>query len=410
MSDVMATNELFQNLMHGIRNDNYVEMPTSEQNTFTHRNPYTAQRLAIQELNSLLSEVVSDNVVEIDEIMMVSDWINSHHELQGNFPFDLIKDEISDAISNGLFSPMELRRLCSVFLYALDPITNPSPFSAAFTSTTPPIYESNICITGEFAHGERAEIEQIITESGATLCNNVTKKLNYLVIGSHGSMLWSEGNYGNKIKKALEYQRNNVPINILSEDAFFLKLEQDKAEQITLEGFATTDPFYNLLSDIVKQMRAKYRYYQIHKSGYYEMEKDPNLKPGDMVDILKISVNQNLDTYSLKIFGQIAVKIEHKKKYSRHISKNAYQCLGIERESSCSSIKNYIKFDISDMDMVLDICNRSYDYEIHNYIPANRFGCCSQYKECARQHKCLHENLFYAKGCYWREQIELQDS
>lgn len=43
---------------------------------------------------------------------------------------------------------------------------------------------------------------------------------------------------------------------------------------------------------------------------------------------------------------------------------------------------------------------------IFDYVPSHTFGCCHRYKECSRAEKCLHPDLFYAKGCYYRKNLE----
>lgn len=57
-----------------------------------------------------------------------------------------------------------------------------------------------------------------------------------------------------------------------------------------------------------------------------------------------------------------------------------------------SSIYDLIKFILCDC--------------IDNYTPSSSFGCCSKYQECSTLGKCIHENNLYAKGCYYRKNLE----
>lgn len=43
---------------------------------------------------------------------------------------------------------------------------------------------------------------------------------------------------------------------------------------------------------------------------------------------------------------------------------------------------------------------------IDNYTPSSSFGCCSKYQECSDLGSCIHENNLYAKGCYYRKNLE----
>ncbi|MGN0666441.1 MAG: hypothetical protein ACI4KF_07940 [Huintestinicola sp.] len=43
---------------------------------------------------------------------------------------------------------------------------------------------------------------------------------------------------------------------------------------------------------------------------------------------------------------------------------------------------------------------------LKEFTPSERFGCCAKYKECSNSKKCLHKNNFYARCCYYRQNIE----
>lgn len=41
-----------------------------------------------------------------------------------------------------------------------------------------------------------------------------------------------------------------------------------------------------------------------------------------------------------------------------------------------------------------------------NYTPQNKFGCCSRYKKCSDAKRCVHRDLFYAKGCQYKKNLD----
>lgn len=45
-------------------------------------------------------------------------------------------------------------------------------------------------------------------------------------------------------------------------------------------------------------------------------------------------------------------------------------------------------------------------YAIDNYKPLDHFGCCGKYLECSNEKKCLHDDIFYAKRCGHRKNLE----
>ncbi|MBR2283687.1 MAG: hypothetical protein IJ874_04605 [Ruminococcus sp.] len=46
------------------------------------------------------------------------------------------------------------------------------------------------------------------------------------------------------------------------------------------------------------------------------------------------------------------------------------------------------------------------EYYVKNFEPSEKFGCCGKYRECSAAGKCLHENLFYSKACWYRKNLE----
>jgi len=73
------------------------------------------------------------------------------------------------------------------------------------------------CLTGEFKAGGRGAIEAHLVSLGGIASKNVTKKTDYVIVGEFGSDAWSSGNYGTKVKKAMELQEKGCSIEIVKE-------------------------------------------------------------------------------------------------------------------------------------------------------------------------------------------------
>ncbi|MCM1523436.1 MAG: exonuclease domain-containing protein [Ruminococcus sp.] len=76
-----------------------------------------------------------------------------------------------------------------------------------------------ICLTGEFACGEREQLENTLISFGAVIKGTVIKSLDYLVIGKYGNPDWKDGK-GNKYIKAEKYNRQGSVIKIIDECDF----------------------------------------------------------------------------------------------------------------------------------------------------------------------------------------------
>lgn len=77
-----------------------------------------------------------------------------------------------------------------------------------------------ICLSGNFICCSKSEISFKLEEMGAIVQKNVTSKTDYLIVGGNGSSDWAYGDYGTKVKKALELQGKGKNIKIISEQDF----------------------------------------------------------------------------------------------------------------------------------------------------------------------------------------------
>ncbi|MBQ8297684.1 MAG: hypothetical protein IJX77_07885 [Ruminococcus sp.] len=77
-----------------------------------------------------------------------------------------------------------------------------------------------------------------------------------------------------------------------------------------------------------------------------------------------------------------------------------------EKKNIASDKDNtYFIFD-SWNDSTLNFIRKVIFYFIENFEPSDKFGCCGKYKECSQEKKCLHDNKFYAKACWYRKKLE----
>ena len=56
-----------------------------------------------------------------------------------------------------------------------------------------------------------------IVSRGGEVAGNVSGKVAYVVVGGEGSSDYAYGNYGSKVKKAMDLQAKGKPIQIIAE-------------------------------------------------------------------------------------------------------------------------------------------------------------------------------------------------
>jgi|GEM_PF-768250 NAD-dependent DNA ligase len=81
---------------------------------------------------------------------------------------------------------------------------------------------SIFCLTGMFGFSRlsRTEIKKKIESLGGKVVDTVTKKSNYLIIGTYVSDAWMQESYGRKIERAMELREEKGSPAIVSEEHF----------------------------------------------------------------------------------------------------------------------------------------------------------------------------------------------
>lgn len=170
-------------------------------------------------LRSIVKSVCLDGQVTEDEVLLLRSWIDNHPELAKEFPYALIQSSIEESLRDGILDSKELQQLFKTFLFLLDPL------SSTFPCDSVDFVGKMICLSGNFDYGTKEEVENLLKGLGATVHPRVVSKLDYLIVGNHASEEWSFGQYGQKIKQAIQLQMKGKPIKILKESDLMVALQ-----------------------------------------------------------------------------------------------------------------------------------------------------------------------------------------
>lgn len=227
LSDSIATAKLFL-AASSLQNCNIADFISSFDFSFTDISVKPEQRsrsklsdtsTALCELKEFLSGITLDGSISREEFLFLEKWIELHPFLQGEYPYDAICSSVHSILADGLIEPTELEKL----LLLCNKLTDPVHYSCCSCSTLQ-IEGKNIVLSGEFCHGSKAEIEHMLSSRGAVLQKSVTRKTDLLLVGDCGSDAWVAGNYGTKVKKAMELQEKGIDISIVREEILFKEL------------------------------------------------------------------------------------------------------------------------------------------------------------------------------------------
>lgn len=175
-------------------------------------------------LNGLCKGLISDRVLNNDEIKYLDWWLTQNGALKANYPgkelFNLVKEilkdgEISVEESTTLHKALIDFTGCDLDSGTVDGLSTRLPLDEG---TEVAIEGKVFCLTGVFLAGKRSAIENQIERIGGLLSSNVTKKIDYLVIGTLSSRDWRYSSHGRKIEKAVAYRDEGIELRIISEE------------------------------------------------------------------------------------------------------------------------------------------------------------------------------------------------
>lgn len=175
-------------------------------------------------LMGLVQGMLADDELRDEEVIFLRNWLARAQNVALTWPGNVIAAQIEQALSDGHLAPQERQHLRNtlekLITGALDEAASSPVATLALDDVTAIDIEGrSFCFTGDFVFGPRPVCESAVVRRGGTVIN-ITKKLDYLVVGGLGSAEWKHGSFGTKIEKAVCYREKGVPLRIVHEDAW----------------------------------------------------------------------------------------------------------------------------------------------------------------------------------------------
>lgn len=370
---------------------------------------FSTMTLALQELQKILSGILDDGIIALDEIDSLRFWLEEHRELTDVYPFGKVVKVVNSVLEDGEIDSSDIEMIKCVFLEVINPVKSHS-CCEIITS----LYEKHVCLTGDFDFGSKEDVSRIIEKAGGIVEKSVKKSTDYVVVGSKGNANWKAGNYGAKIQKALEYIDKGCRIIIIKEKEFIPMALRCKNEPAMIEN----------LSDDLTGWQQNVRTILEKMISEKELpEKAISLVTNYARDGKKIT------SYSISIYepdypilsnspkdptrNSIALNIKDKgARVELQISKSRVNEIGVpvDAETKISKTDNSNVQVILPIDSpnLLDYIKQNVEYALDNYTSkASSFGCCSLFVECSDAKHCIHENKLYSKACEYRKNLEM---
>ena len=166
-----------------------LERLSADLEAWLEQNTHLSTYYPYDEIRSLILSIVSDGKIEEEEILILKAYLNQFVNIENQEIAKQIDAETADINISGHCTS--------------DP-------NIDFDGKT-------FCVTGVLKSGNRAELENLISDMGGIPVKSVSKKTDYLIVGDNGNQSWAFACYGRKVEKALEMRKAGHQICLVHE-------------------------------------------------------------------------------------------------------------------------------------------------------------------------------------------------
>jgi DNA polymerase III epsilon subunit-like protein len=182
-----------------------------------------------QVLNGIFHGILADGVIKDIEVLELENWLSQNEHLAKFHPYDEVYSIVKTILKDRCIDDDERAKLKS-FIYDFIELANTEidqqikneiceiPLHGICAKNPEVVFDGKLfCLSGNFEHGEKQQIEDLIKIAGGNIKPNFVKSIDYLVVGSLGERSWAYNSYGTKIAKALKLQKDGGSITIVHE-------------------------------------------------------------------------------------------------------------------------------------------------------------------------------------------------
>lgn len=189
----------------------------------------------IQKLHGVASGIAADGDLNPFEWTYLKNWITENSQLKGSWPFDEIEALTNKHMSADLLSNAEKEVILHYFNdfcgfngnpAITHPLSEPGIAITGICAFYPDIIipEKTFCLTGTSKKHPRNKIIEKLLLSGGRYKEDISKQVDYLIVCSEGSSMWTYSCYGRKVEDAVNLRKQGHSILIVHEfdlwDAF----------------------------------------------------------------------------------------------------------------------------------------------------------------------------------------------
>lgn len=167
--------------------------------------------LATQILNGIMQGIIIDGEISAEESEHLRRWLYDNIYLSGHHPFDKVMEILEDALFDSVITKEESEYITETISNILNPVE-------VLKVQVNSVEGKHVCLTGNFAFGSKDDVGKYILDRGGFIDTSVKKSTGILLIGTLECQAYSNGTYGTKVIKAIEYNQKGCNIQIVKEN------------------------------------------------------------------------------------------------------------------------------------------------------------------------------------------------
>ena len=166
------------------------------------------------------------------EVLFLDTWLKDNPEILNDWPANIIASRIEAILADGIIMKEEAEDLQETLAQIVGGNIEETGVAGGLSTQLPvdpnpaiEIPDRTFVFTGKFIYGPRSKCQKAIIELGGSVAKNISKSLDYLVIGALASTDWKYTSHGRKIEKAVKYRDSGCRIVIVAEQDWVDKIE-----------------------------------------------------------------------------------------------------------------------------------------------------------------------------------------
>ncbi|MBE5750135.1 MAG: hypothetical protein E7346_04635 [Clostridiales bacterium] len=174
--------------------------------------------LATQILDGILKGITVDGEITEIECKNLRQWLYDNIYLSDHFPFNKAMEILDKVLEDSIITKEEAEYITTMINEMLNPVD-------CLKEEINSVDGKHVCLSGNFAYGQKPDVEKFIVSKGGNIDTSVKKTTDILMIGNCECQAYSNGTYGTKVKKAIEYNEKGSHIKIIKESDFFSSIK-----------------------------------------------------------------------------------------------------------------------------------------------------------------------------------------